>query len=216
MAMTKAKVGRPKKLGDQVCFSIECPGFMKLGRYRTKKVRGRRNARYIEHEYFRHNDNIREHYVNKATRQLWHEYDILDELNVFIETISHGFHRIYEDVKTFPLKEDEKRRWLMANIKLRDDLINPLKLIELVSNFRKLSAMTGEPLPEWVQSINDEIETLDIGKSLQTIRATHPYFDELDYLHVQYQNNRILERRERQKKSWHKSQNEEPPRTLAV
>jgi hypothetical protein len=119
-------------------------------------------------------------------------------------------------MKAFPLQEDEKRRWLIANIKITKDLITPLKLIELVINFRRLSASTGKPLPKWVQSINDEIQTLDIGKSLQTIRLTHPYFEELDYLHVQYQNKKILERRERQKKSWHRSQNEEPPRTLAV
>jgi hypothetical protein len=134
-----------------MCFSKKCPGFLKLGRYRIKKVRGRRTARYIEHEYFRHNDNIPEHYIDNTTRQLWHDdKDTYAQLDLIYNTLSHKLDRIYGTVKTYPLQEEEKRQWLIGYIRFIDDVIFPFSQIRMLLHWKRLSVMVGQPLPKYL------------------------------------------------------------------
>lgn len=213
--------GRHKKLGDQICFSKKCPGFLKLGRYRIKKVRGRRTARYIEHPYFRHNDKIPgvkpEHYIDNATRRLWHnDEDSYAQLDLVYETLSHKAERIHETVKAYPeIQEEEKRQWLIGYIKFMDDVILPFSNIRVLLRWKQLSVMIGQPLPEEIEhkfnQVAKWIKSGGMKEYTDVMISAHPFYHQLVYMNNNYEYKRRREIIRKRTESWKKSYNDPQP-----
>ena len=195
-----------------MCLRKNCPGFLKLGRYRMKKVRGRRTARYIEHQYFRHNENIPgvkpEHYIDSATRLLWHnDQDTYAQVDLVYETLSHKAERIHEIVKGYPeIQEEEKRQWLIGYIKFMKDVILPFSNIRILLRWKQLSVMFGQPLPEEIeqdfQALAQWIRSGGMKRSTDRMLATHPYYDQLIYMNRNYEHKRRREIINKRRKSW--------------
>lgn len=206
--------GRPKITGD-----FECPKCGRLGRFRTRKVRGRRNARYIEHPYFRHNDDGSEHYINNDTKLQWHKPSIEDKSDHVRSVLSHKFNRIFETVRAYSpgLTKDEKRQWLIANIRFMQDVILPYSHMVTLLKWKGLSNMAGVPLPSEIEyNFNNMAKWLKAGgfkEYTDIVIAAHPYYQQLRYLHRKYEAKRRREIIKARVKKWKESYNK-PPATL--
>lgn len=148
-------MGRDRKLGDQQCPKIDCIGYGELGRYRQHsrlKSKNMANVRFAKHYTFIHNNRgIPEHYAAYSNRQFWHRDTIVDKIEEETYKSSHYFYKIVERVKTLPLTEEDKRRWVIACIKHQENVIIPKKHILVTLQMEELSRLTGEPLPEDIQ-----------------------------------------------------------------
>ena len=203
-------MGRHKKLGDDICLSKKCPGYLKLGRYRTKKVRGRPSARFIEHPYFRHNDDIPEHYIDNATRRLWHNgNDSEAQLDYVYETLSHKLDRLCKTVDKYSLQEDERRQWLIGYNMFMKDVILPFSRLRLLFKSKRLSLMTGRALtPEIEEDLNRVkkwIKSGEMKKYFDSVTTAHPFIHQLAYLNNNYEYKKIRQRIEDRKESWKES-----------
>lgn len=162
-------MGRNKNLGNETCPDPRCIGWQGLGRFRTKKARGKRTARYIDRLYFRHNDDIvpkREHYVES----------FVSPRNEFLDIFAKWGHMMYqigEHVKSFPLQEDEITRLNFALRCFMVDIVEPRRHVAWLERMKKVWGLIGTQLPEdTAEGWNHLVEEFNVyAKDVQKMRA---------------------------------------------
>lgn len=203
-------MGRHKNLGNETCPDPRCIGWQELGRFRTKKARGKRTARYIDRLYFRHNESeIPEHYVDS----------FVSARNEFLDIFAkwgHIMYQIGEQVKSFPLQEDEITRLNFALRCFMVDITEPRRHIAWLERMKKVWGLVGTQLPgDTVDGWNEVVEEFKtyekdvvkmralrskwaetlIRRDVNEILRTTPLFREIFKLYNKYESPKRIARR---------------------
>jgi len=138
-------IGRPKKLGKLPCPDPTCVGHLQLGRIRKKKARNRPTGRYVERDWFRHNDDIpkREHYIDNFTRPPPDQKPVMDDIHGSHVRTVHDIKKMVNRIMTFPLDREELL-WLHCDLKWHhDNVFEPMKILWYITQ-GKLKASSEE------------------------------------------------------------------------
>ena len=209
-------MGRNKILGNDSCPDPTCIGFQELGRFRTKKARGRRTARYIDRLYFRHNDiQIPEHYVDNFVSQRNEHADIFAKMK-------HTLYKIGIHMRSFPLQEDEITRLNFALRCFMVDFIEPRRHIAWLERMKIVWGLIGTQLPQdtvegWnelmeefkayekdvqkMASLREKWLKAPIRRDANEILRTVPLFREINRLYSKYEFPKIRAQRKNLKEN---------------